>query len=482
MSDLDSGKIQPSGRQLNVVVIGGGMCGLLTSMLLADDGHRVTVLERDKAEPPTPTDAWHEWDRGSIRQFHMGHFFLPRFRTELLANLPRVVTAIEDVGGLSVNPIKDIPEAMTGGWRDDDDRFEAITGRRPVVEATVARCAAETDGVTIERGVTVAKLLTAPSPHPDKPIRVTGVETDDGRRLNGDLVVDATGRNSALPRLLAAVGAPPPTEESDDSGFVYYGRAYRSADGSLPASIGGGLQAYDSISTLTLAADNGTWQIAFVASGQDRAMRKVRDEDRFNEVWRSYPLVAHWVDGEPLCDIEMMANLQDRIRHFVVDGAPVATGIAAIGDSWACTNPSVGRGVSMALLHALELRDHLRVEPLDDPVAWSLGWHKRTAATVERYYRETVRSDRHRLGQIEAEIQGGTYSSDDPSFAFMQALPAAIDQDPEILRAYLDTFMMHRLVDDVMADADLVERTLKFGADAQKAPGPSRPELERLLA
>lgn len=484
MADLDNSKISDSSdprSPLHVIVVGGGMCGLLASMLMADDGHRVTVLERDTAEPPDPTDAWDDWDRGSVRQFHMGHFFLPRFRTELQANLPRVAEAIVHAGALSVNPIKDIPDDMTGGWRDDDERFHVLTGRRPVVEATVARCAADTDGVTIERGVTVTKLLSSNGDRQHEPVKIYGVETADGRRLEGDLIVDASGRNSALPRLLTAAGATAPAEESDDSGFVYYGRAYRSSDGTLPANIGGGLQAYDSISTLTLAADNGTWQIAFVASGQDKAMRTIRDEERFNEVWRSYPLVAHWIDGEPLSDIEMMANLHDRIRHFVVDGAPVATGIAAIGDSWACTNPSVGRGASMGLLHALALRDQIRAVPFDNPVAWSLAWHERTSATVEPFYRETVRADRHRLAQIEAEMNGGTYRSDDPSFAFLEALPGAMLKDPEILRAYLDAFMMHRLVDEIMADEDLVARTVALSAGAEKAPGLSRGELEQLL-
>lgn len=496
MPNLDSGKItadQPAAetgdRTGTVAIIGGGMCGMLTGMLLADDGHRVVVVERDPSTPPSPTEAWDEWDRSSVRQFHMGHFFLPRFRAELQAHLPRVIEAIRAVGALSVNPIAQMPDSFSGGWQDGDERFEAVTGRRPVVEAVVAACAADTPGLTVRRGVTVARLVTADTADaaPGSPIHITGVATDEGETITADLVVDASGRNSGLPRLLAAAGAPAPVDEGEDSGFVYYGRAFRSADGSLPASFGGGLQAYGSISTLTLAADNGTWQIAFVASGKDRVMRKVRDEEAFNKLWRSYPLVAHWVDGEPISDIEMMANLEDRIRHFVVDGAPVATGLAAVGDSWACTNPSVGRGASLGILHALALRDQLREHPLspaDEPAAnieWSLAWSRRTAETVEPYYRETVRGDQHRLGQIQAAIEDRTYDSDDPTYHFTEAMSGAAAKDPAALRAYLDAFMMHRLVDDLMDDDDLVERVLELGTDAQPGPGPSRTELEALL-
>ena len=43
-----------------------------------------------------------------------------------------------------------------------------------------------------------------------------------------------------------------------------------------------------------------------------------------------------------------------------MEGRPVATGLVAVGDSWACTNPSIGRGASIGLLHAVALRDVLR--------------------------------------------------------------------------------------------------------------------------
>ena len=42
-----------------IVVVGGGLIGLATAMMLAEDGSEVTVLERDDcAVPGSPDEAW----------------------------------------------------------------------------------------------------------------------------------------------------------------------------------------------------------------------------------------------------------------------------------------------------------------------------------------------------------------------------------------------------------------------------------------
>ena len=56
---------------------------------------------------------------------------------------------------------------------------------------------------------------------------VVGVRTDNGDEIRGDLVIDAGGRRSPLPRWLADIGAKPGDEEIEDSGFMYYGRHFR---------------------------------------------------------------------------------------------------------------------------------------------------------------------------------------------------------------------------------------------------------------
>ena len=90
----------------------------------------------------------------------------------------------------------------------------------------------------VRRGVTVSELLTGTRAAPGVP-HVTGVRTSDGEHIACDLVVDAMGRRSELPRWLAALGARPATEEAEDSGFTYYTRYFRSPAGEPPGFITG---------------------------------------------------------------------------------------------------------------------------------------------------------------------------------------------------------------------------------------------------
>ena len=74
-----------------VIVLGGGLCGLASALMLARDGHEVTVLERDPAPvPESPERAWEAWERDGVAQFRQAHYMQPRGRHVLGAELPDV--------------------------------------------------------------------------------------------------------------------------------------------------------------------------------------------------------------------------------------------------------------------------------------------------------------------------------------------------------------------------------------------------------
>lgn len=462
-----------------ILIVGGGVVGMGLGMMLAEDGHEVTMLERDEQPPPdAPESAWDAWERRGVNQFRLSHLFLAQYRRLVEGELPQVAAALDRDGALRFNPLTDAPTEVTGGFREGDDRFEMLTGRRAVVERAVASVAEETPRLILRRGVAVEGLVRGKDAAAGVP-HVSGILAG-GEQIEADLVVDCSGRRSALPRWLESVGAQPPVDELEDSGFVYLGRHFRSRDGERPVALGPALQPYGSISVLTLPADNGTWSVTLIVRSGDRALGGLRDPDRWEKVVRELPTAAHWLDGEPLEDqVALMSKIEDRHRELNPDGRPVATGVVAVADAWACTNPSLGRGASIGMLHSQALRDLLRDTPPDHPAEFSEAFAASTARVVEPWYRATLSFDRGRLAEMTAAAEGGTYDPDDPTYEVTRAFALASRRDPDVFRAMLDVSAVLETPHAVFSRPGVFEKVMEYGADWRDEPsvGPDRDEL-----
>jgi 2-polyprenyl-6-methoxyphenol hydroxylase-like FAD-dependent oxidoreductase len=463
-----------------ILVIGGGVVGMGLGMLLARDEHAVTILERDPEPPPKdPADAWDSWERKGVNQFRLPHLFLARYREILEQELPEVAKVIEGDGALRFNPVLDAPDSISGGARPGDERFEMLSGRRAVVERSVASVAEEAPGLRVRRGIAVEGLIGGTEALSGIP-HVTGVRSSSGEEMLADLVIDCSGRRSALPVWLEALGARRPHDEVDDSGFIYLGRHFHSRDGQMPVALGPPLQPYGSISVLTLPADNNVWAVTLVARSGDRALLGLRDLERWESTVRSLPTVAHWLDGDPIEDrIMTISKIEDRHRDLRPDGKAVATGLLAVADAWGCTNPSVGRGASIGMLHALALRDTLRETGPEHPVELSDAFATATESTVEPWYRATLSFDRHRLAEMAAIAEGAAYETDDPAYEMSEALSLASSRDPDCFRSLLDIVSVLELPGVVLSRPGIFEKVIEHGSQWRNEPafGPTRDEL-----
>ncbi|MET7298021.1 FAD-dependent oxidoreductase [Embleya sp. NPDC005575] len=456
----------------SIVICGAGVVGLATALMLARDGHEVTVYEGDPSVPPDdPAQAWTAWQRRGVAQFRQPHNLLPRFRGVLAEELPEVIDLLVAAGCFEGNALHPLPPSVADYVpRPDDDRFRFLTGRRPVVEAVFAS-AAVAAGIRVHRGTTITGLLTGAPILPDI-AHVIGVRTTDGTEFHADLVIDATGRRTASARWLTDIGAPAPLVESQDGGFAYYTRYFTGPR--QPVRRSAPYTPYDTFALLTIPGDNDTWSVTVVATTGDAPLKALREPDCFTRVVRACPAQAHWLDGVPVTDIVVMAGILDRRRRFVVNGHPVATGFAAVGDAWACTNPTAARGLSVGLVQAQLLRDVVR-RCADDPAGFPLVWDEATERVVTPFHHDQIHADRARAAAM---------SPDRTAAPAPSPFGAAAFRDAEVFRALLESATCLALPRDVLARPDIrarIDTARPEPADTAGTAGPNRASLLRLL-
>jgi 2-polyprenyl-6-methoxyphenol hydroxylase-like FAD-dependent oxidoreductase len=336
-------------KPLDIAVAGCGPAGLATALMLARDGHRVTLFER---------------------------FGTPRPIGSGLMMQPTGLAVLRTLG------LRD--SALAKGARIDrltgqtasgrvvlDVRYSAL--RRPTAFGLGVHRAAlfgvlfdavRAAGLTVETNRTVA---SAEAPAGD---RRSLVFTDGSRVGPFDLVVDALG---------AATPLAPPTGR-----ILPYGAFWASLDWVDGAGFDAAALEQRYAGAHTMAGVMPIGRIEGFALPQAAFFWSLR-QDRL-EAWRREGLAAWkskvlalWPGTRPLLD---QISTPDRLtfaryRHRTLR-IPAERGLIHIGDAWRSTSPQLGQGANMALLDAWALAAALRSSP-DVPSALARAVQMRRA-------------------------------------------------------------------------------------------------------
>jgi hypothetical protein len=231
--------------------------------------------------------------------------------------------------------------------------------------------------------------------------------------------------------------------------------------------------------------DNRAIQIAVAPLATDRRFRQLRHPEVFTAVLRILPAFAAWLDAsDPISDVFPMAGLHNTMRRLVAGGSPVVTGLHAVGDAVCTTNPTFGRGLSLALSGAVDLLDAIAGHR-DDPAARALALDELAAGHVVPFYEDQAAIDRTRLTALRHAIFAAPPSRPpppDPGRVSFAELRAAAQADPAAFRAFWEIYGMTRLPEDVYTDPRVVACTRAALRNHDGRPSMLQPPRESLLA
>jgi 2-polyprenyl-6-methoxyphenol hydroxylase-like FAD-dependent oxidoreductase len=328
------------------IVVGGGMGGLFSARVLSDHFDEVIVLDRD--DEPTAAEP-----RGTVPQGHHFHVLLPGGLDAMSEWFPGFVDDLVATGSVEMVLGRDFYAYTAEGKSYSLQRHQPVPNEgpmtyvqtRPQLEANVRRRVVGLDNVSVRHRSLV-----------DHPIvedgRVVGVEVRDGEPLRADLVVDATGRNSATARWLPDIGYDPAPEtyvncDVSYTSVIVQPQVWDAFEGSvfflMPTGSGEHAGRYGSVVKLP----DDRWLLSLGSRYGDTAPTewnafRAYGDTLVDPIWAELAATV-----TPLTDLKTY-RMARAVRHHYEQVERFPEGLLPIADSVCFFNPIHGQGMSSA--------------------------------------------------------------------------------------------------------------------------------------
>jgi 2-polyprenyl-6-methoxyphenol hydroxylase-like FAD-dependent oxidoreductase len=448
----------------HVLVAGAGIAGLGVALALGDT-RRVTLIDRDSAAPEGDAeDAFLHWQRRGATQLRHSHVFLGRLKTLIQTRYPELLDELTGAGARIFTFQDGLPPPLRSNYvaRSGDEDLSILFSRRTTLELVMRRYVKRLPNVSILDEAGVRGVLMQ-----DKAVAGLKVERSGAiEDMRGDVIVDASGRNTSFPDWLRAEGVAVGEEESP-AGILYFTRHYRLRDGQddppRDGTPGAGDLGY--IKFGVFPADNRHFSVTLAIPEIETELRiAVVKPEIFDAVCAEIPGCARWIDpvrSEPASQVFAMGNLKSLWRQY----RPEPMNFFALGDAAVRTNPLYGRGCSAGIVHAHILRDVL--DATSDAQARAAKFEVETRKALRPFYDSMVRQDRQAIRRAQNE-RDPAYKPSARARMIKSLLEDAIGPatrgDIAILRAFSRAFHMIDDPNEWWKRPDVVARLMAFWA------------------
>lgn len=368
-----------SGRR--AIVIGGGIAGLLTSRVLANHFDQVILLERDRY-PDGP-----ELRAGTPQARHV-HLLLLRGKQILEHLFPGLNGELIDNGAEVIKMGDELAVLTYYGWRvKHTGGLTLLTFTQPLLEWCIRRRLTKITAVRTIEGCRVTGLITGEG-H-----RVTGIhgrfpnEPQREQALNGELVVDASGRFSRTPEWLTTLGYERPEETIVDPFLGYASRLYEIPDGfgmsssEWKALLLLGKPPDHPRGGVLLPVEGNRWHVTLVGIGKDYPPNDETGFLEFARTLRSSVLYDVIKKARPLSPVSGYRATNNRRRYYeTLSRWP--QGYIVLGDALCAFNPIYAQGMSVAALEVMILDQCLSEHP---------GYRDKKTGMARRFHREVAK-------------------------------------------------------------------------------------------
>jgi 2-polyprenyl-6-methoxyphenol hydroxylase-like FAD-dependent oxidoreductase len=417
------------------VVIGASMTGLMVARVLSRHFGHVTVLERDEVvDEARPR-------KGQPHARHL-HSLLAQGLTILERLFPNLRDDLCAGGAMLGDMGADIRWWASGGYRKQfPSGMTGVMASRPFLEQCVRRRVAALPNVTIRGGADVSEALTTADRRRITGVRLKRPDGTPGETVEADFCVDASGRGSASPRWLEALGYGRPPESVVKVDMGYSTRTYRRTADDLPGAklllISPNFGTINRSGYL-IPVEGDRWVAALGGWGADFPPAGAAE---FMEFSRGLPAPDfHEVTGrlEPLTDI-IQHRIPSHLRRHYESMRHFPERYLVLGDAVSSFNPVYAQGMTSAAMQVAVL-DQVLSERKKGTLDGIRERHfPRAAKVVGMAWRLAVGED-FRTSTTSGPKPLGT----DLINPYVARVHKATHVDPDVYRVFLDVMNLVR--------------------------------------